>query len=177
MKKNWKLALTALALTAAISGGVVAFAAGTAGSSDDPLVTLSYLNDVFAPSLNDTVDKAVAANESALKKDLDAAIDAWSAKIQGQSGAGGTSSYSVVTLTKGQTLTGQIGCEIMLRVGMAACVASGTPGLIDSTGGTTLANGNVLQINHLYLVSVDTRGVTATADTVKLLVRGSYTIA
>lgn len=50
MKKNWKLALTALVLTAAISGGVAAFAAGTGGSADDPLVTLSYLNDVFAPS-------------------------------------------------------------------------------------------------------------------------------
>ena len=157
MKKNWKLALTALVLTAAISGGVAAFAAGTGGSADDPLVTLSYLNDVFAPSLNDTVDKAVAANEAALKQDLDDAISEWNTKIQG--------------------LTGQVGCEIMLRVGTATCVASGAPGLVDSTGGTTLANGNALVTNHLYLVTVDTRGVTATADTVKLLVRGSYTIA
>ena len=65
----------------------------------------------------------------------------------------------------------------MLRVGTATCVASGAPGLVDSTGGTTLANGNALVTNHLYLVTVATRGVTATADTVKLLVRGSYTIA
>ncbi len=179
MKKNWKLALTALVLTAAISGGVAAFAAGTGGSADDPLVTLSYLNDVFAPSLNDTVDKAVAANEAALKQDLDDAISEWNTKIQGQMGGSGSGSaaYTVVTLSNGQTLTGQVGCEIMLRVGTATCVASGAPGLVDSTGGTTLANGNTLVTNHLYLVTVDTRGVTATADTVKLLVRGSYTIA
>ena len=179
MKKNWKLALTALVLTAAISGGVAAFAAGTGGSADDPLVTLSYLNDVFAPSLNDTVDKAVAANEAALKQDLDDAISDWNTKIQGQMGGSGSGSaaYSVVTLSNGQTLTGQVGCEIMLRVGTATCVASGAPGLVDSTGGITLANGNALVTNHLYLVTVDTRGVTATADTVKLLVRGSYTIA
>ena len=52
----------------------------------------------------------------------------------------GTSSavFQVVTLSSGQTLTGDIGCEVMLRVGTATCVSPSTPGLIDETTAGTL---------------------------------------
>lgn len=64
----------------------------------------------------------------------------------------------------------------MLRVGTAVCVSDSAPGLIDTTEGTTLNHGGALQANHLYMVTIATRGVTATADVVKVLARGSYTI-
>ena len=92
----------------------------------------------------------------------------------GQSGAG--MEFSVVTLSKGQVLTGDIGCEVMLRVGSATCVAASTPGLVDETSGSTLSGGGALAANHLYMMTVENRGVKAGADTVKLLVRGTYTI-
>ena len=40
-----------------------------------------------------------------------------------------------------------------------------------------LAGGAALVQNHLYMMTVEGRGVKATAATTKLLVRGSYTIA
>ena len=83
----------------------------------------------------------------------------------------------MVTLSNGQTLTGQIGCEVMLRVGSAVCVSSSAPGLIDETAASTLNNGGGLVQNHLYMMTIENRGVKATAATTKLLVRGSYTIA
>lgn len=156
-KRNRLLRLAAAAaLCAALM--TTAFAA-EAGSAQDPLVTLSYLNETFMNTIMARVDEKIAARS-------------------GQ-GAGGESAavFTVVTLAGGQTLTGDIGCEVMLRVGTAACVTPSAPGLIDETAGTTLNNGGALVQNHLYMMTIENRAVRATAATTKLLVRGSYTIA
>ena len=176
--KRWKPILATALACALLAAGAAAFAAG---GTDDPLVSLGYLNKVFAPAVYEKVDKAVKDNETALKADLDQAIDTWNKKLQsGQtstpSQGGDSASFQVVTLSRGQTLTGQVGCEVMLRVGTAVCVSDSAPGLIDTTEGTTLNHGGALQANHLYMVTIATRGVTATADVVKVLARGSYTI-
>jgi len=81
-----------------------------------------------------------------------------------------------VDVKKGQTMTMEIGCELMLRVGGGTVKASSGVGLIDMTDGNTLENGQALVTNHLYLVTLDGRGFTATSDA-RLLVRGSYTIS
>lgn len=181
MKFTWKTALAALALVPILGLGAAALAAGTAGTADDPLVTLSYLTQVFAPKVSAEVDQAVAEAQEGLKADLDGAIDRWSADIQdrlstsGGQGEGGAV-FHVVTLSQGETLTGQVGCEIMLRIGEAKCVSSSSPGLIDTTGGSTLDNGGALITNHLYMVTIETRSVQAASGVVKVLVRGEYTV-
>ena len=85
--------------------------------------------------------------------------------------------FVLVTMSSGQTLKGEVGTEVMLRVGTAVCTASSTPGLIDTTSAGTLNNGGALEKNHLYMMTIEDRGVKATASTVKVLVRGSYTVA
>lgn len=182
MKKNWKRVLAAGISAAVVLVGVSAWAAGNAGSSDDPLVTLSYLTQVFAPSLNDKVDEAVKANEEALKEELDAAIDGFREELEENAGEtedelDGPAAFKVVTLSKGQVLTGEVGCEVMLRIGTATCVSSSKPGLIDTTGAGTLNDGAALVTNHLYMITIETRGVKATSDTVKVLARGNYTVS
>lgn len=141
------------------------FPGGGAGSASDPLVTLSYLNDVFLGQIMTKVDQKIAARNSQL--------------LQQSGGAGGMSGveFAVVTLSKGQVLTGDIGCEVMLRVGTASCVSPSNPGLIDETTAASLNNGGALAANHLYMMTIEGRGVKAGSDTTKLLVRGSYTIA
>ena len=114
-----------------------------------------------------------------LETALDGAIDDYSAQMeQALAGSGGTGSanYAVVTLSAGQVLEMDIGCEVMLRVGSASCDSPSSPGLIDSTGGTTLNDGGSLAVNHLYMATIEGRSVTADSDTVKVLVRGGYTI-
>ena len=157
MKKNrWLLRLTALlVLCGALN--VTISAAAEAGSADDPLVTLSYLNETFMDSIMDRVDEKIAQRG-------------------GQTGAA-ASNFNVVTLSSGQTLTGGVGCEVMLRVGSAVCVAPSSPGLIDETTAAALNNGGALAQNHLYMMTIEGRGVQATAATTKLLVRGSYTVS
>lgn len=175
--KRWKPILAAALACALVAVGAAAFAVG---GSDDPLVSAGYLNKVFAPAVYEKVDQAVKDNEAALKAELDKSIAAWDQKLQsgqtGQPSGGDSASFRVVTLSKGQTLTGQVGCEVMLRVGAAVCVSDSAPGLIDTTGGTTLNHGGALQTNHLYMVTIETRGVTAVTDVVKVLARGSYTV-
>ena len=139
-----------------------------AGSSGDPLVTLSYLNDTFLGTIMTQVDQKIAARNSQIAQQMGG---------QGSVGTTASSSFVVVTLSNGQTLKGDIGCEVMLRVGTAVCVASSTPGLVDESAATTLNNGGALVQNHLYLMTIENRGVKATAATTKLLVRGSYTIS
>ena len=155
-KKNRLLRLAAAAaLCAALM--TTAFAA-EAGSAQDPLVTLSYLNETFMNTIMARVDEKIAARG-------------------GQSAGGESAVFTVVTLAGGQTLTGDIGCEVMLRVGTAVCVTPSAPGLIDETAGTTLNNGGALVQYHLYIMTIENRAVRATAATTKLLVRGAYTIA
>ena len=164
MKKNGRLSfiLAIVAVFAALS--VTAFAVEP-GSSKDPLVTLSYLEDVFFGEIMDKVDERIEARNKDIAKE-----------VSGTSASGGGDTFAVVTLTKGQTLTGDIGCEVMLRVGKAVCVAPSAPGLVDETDASTLENGKSLSKNHLYMMTLEDRGVKATSETVKVLVRGAYTI-
>lgn len=161
-KNNWMfravcMTIVSLTLTATIS------VAAEVGSSGDPLVTLSYLNNTYLNTILSKVDEKIAQRNASF------------------AGSGGTSvgtpsTFTLVTMSNGQTLTGGIGCEVMLRVGTAVCTASSMPGLIDTTDASTLNNGGALQKNHVYMMTIENRGVKATAATVKVLVRGSYTV-
>ena len=156
MRKRDRLLRFAAAAALCAALMTTAFAA-EAGSAQDPLVTLSYLNETFMNTIMARVDEKIAA--------------------RGGQGIGGESAavFTVVTLAGGQTLTGDIGCEVMLRVGSAVCVSPASPGLIDETGGTVLNSGGALVQNHMYMMTIEGRGVKA-SSAVKLLVRGSYSI-
>lgn len=149
-----------LAAAAALCGVLMTTAfAAEAGSAQDPLVTLSYLNETFMNTIMARVDEKIAARGGQA------------------SGTSASATFTVVTLSNGQTLTGDIGCEVILRVGSAVCVTPSAPGLIDETTAGTLNNGGALVQNHLYMMTIENRAVRATAATTKLLVRGAYSIA
>ena len=183
-QKKWPLRLLSGGLvTAALVG--VAVAAGQQGSQSDPLVTLSYLQQQALPQVLEDVDEKVAARQSELEDKLSAVADGYAAEVEAAlSGSAGTGSgsqtggavYQVVELSAGQTLTGSAACELLLRSGTATCVSDSSPGLVDMTDGSTLANGGALKANHLYLATIEGRGFTA-QNAVKVLVRGSYTVS
>ena len=159
--KKWKIALAVVCVCFLFT---VAYAAN-AGGQTDPLVTKSYLDGPFMEQVRALVNRTVDARKTELEQ----------AAGQG----GGTTAgnvFTVVTLSQGQVLEGDVGCEVMLRIGTAACGTSDSVGLIDTTSGTVLGNGEALITNHLYMVTISTRTVTATSGTVKVLVRGPYTV-
>ena len=162
--KKWKIALAAACVCFLFT---VAYSANaSAGGSNDPLVTKSYLDGPFLRQVQTLVDQAVDARKAELEQ-----------ATLGQGGGTAVGNvFTVVTLGKGQTLVGDVGCEVMLRIGTATCGTTDSVGLIDTTTGTNLGSGGSLVTNHLYMVTISTRSVTATSNTVKVLARGPYTV-
>lgn len=154
---NRKKIRTTLCALLALAGltAIASTASGGAGSQADPLVTLGYLTETFTGQVMERVDERIVQRNAALSAELGGA-------------------YAAVTLSAGQTLYGEAGCEVLLRSGAASCAAASAPGLVDATAGGTLSGGASLQKNHLYLMT-DSRAVTA-ASGAALLVRGGYMI-
>lgn len=173
-------------ITALLSVATAALLLGASqGTETDPLVTKSYIDNVVAPSILTSLESTLDQRETTLTDTFNAAIAQYKADTEAllaDAGQGTTtepensSVFKVVVLTKGQTLRCSTGAELLLRSGTATVVATSSPGLIDSTWGTTLASGNELLTNHLYLITADNRGLSASTD-VTVMVRGSYTIS
>lgn len=167
MKKSRWLARVAVVLVLSSLLSMTVTVASGVGTDNDPLVTLSYLKETFTKDILKQVDEKIAARNKQIAQ-----------QVGDQTGSGEqvASEFTVVTLSNGQTLIGDIGCEVLLRVGTAACVSPSAPGLIDESNAAVLNNGGALSQNHLYMMTIEGRGVKATANTTKLMVRGSYTI-
>ncbi|MCL2158224.1 MAG: hypothetical protein FWH48_07380 [Oscillospiraceae bacterium] len=129
-------------------------ATAAAGSADDPLVTLSYINKVLKPSLEELISKSNASTSS--------------------------SSYVVLELSKGKKLRVKEGTlELVVRPGGAAVVISedSAQGIADLTTGEELLNGQSLPINHSLLIPRnDGRGIAITSAVAYVMVRGDYEI-
>ncbi len=162
---EWKKRILAFGLTAVLlTSGVTALAA--VGTSDNPLVTLSYLKEGFTKAILSQTQQKIDDAQATYEKKLDEKI----AAAGKQEGSDTTGAYAVVELTAGQTFYPQIGGELMLRAGRATT----TGGMLDTTAGTPVDNGALTE-NHLYMVTVSSQTVKADSN-VTLLVRGGYTI-
>ena len=176
MKHLKRRAIPALLALTLLLGTGAAMASG--GSKTDPLVTLSYLEDTVIPEILDLLyDETRVANKE-LKNDLADQIKEYEKEMESlvSGTVTGSETYTLVTLTGGQTLALDVGCELMLRVGTATVNAATNPALIDVTTGDSINGGASLVKNHLYMATIPDRTLTPTADTVKLLVRGGYTV-
>ena len=188
MKKDKKFRIAAVAAAVMAAGVMTVYAAYD--SSKDPLVSLSYLSDVFKPEVQAELKSELTSSlQSSIKDslkgelktelynqladDYSATIDALQKQIDVLS-----NEYDVVTMTKGQRLTADASCEIVLLSGSASVRCSAeSEGIIDCTDGFILYDGQMVEINHKLLVpdNGDGRGLTALSDA-KLLVKGGYTL-
>ena len=170
--KRWSIRLGAAALSAVLLGTAAALAAG--GDQTDPLVTLSYLNQTALPQIIKQVEDQTADTQRDLERKLAEEV----ARIQAQTGtnAGGSASFAVVSMSQGQVMSLEVGCEILPRIGTVTVKANTSPALIDTSTGAAVGSGTALTANHLYMATIADRTLTASGD-VKLLVRGGYSIA
>ncbi len=151
MKRKWKIGIAVLCAAVVLTAG---FAAAAAGSQDDPLITLSYLKNVFTGQVQTMVDEAVSAGQAQNQASMDAAIQAWDVKVSeavqnamNEQVKVEPASFVTVSMASGKTVTLGAGCEVIARSGEPVCSAN----LIDQTSGTTLKAGEKLTVNHLYL--------------------------
>ena len=88
----------------------------------------------------------------------------------------GELSFKVVNLSKGQTLIGEAGTELVLRMGGAKIIATEKGGIADLTAGYDLGNGEEMPSNHYLVIPVaDGRGIKA-KNSVIVMVKGDYSI-
>lgn len=176
MDKRWTIRFGAAALSAVLLGTVAAFAAG--GDQTDPLVTISYLEQTAIPQIVKQVEEQTAARQKELEQELAAQITQYLAQAGSGAGtnSGGSASFTLVSLSGGQVMSLGVGCEILPRIGTVTVQANTSPALIDASTGAAVNSGAALTANHLYMATIEDRTLTASGD-VKLLVRGSYSIA
>jgi len=162
-----KKILLILGGSAILLGAAVVYA--DPGSSNDPLVSLSYL------------DKRLDELKNQLEKKIDKAIDDNS--NNNDSGTTNSNEFKVVVLSAGQTLIGKGGTEIILRGGTSTSKQPGkavirsnvADGLSDITDGKDLKDGVTVPLNHLLIVPRDGRGVQAINDST-FLIKGDYEV-
>ncbi len=199
--KQWGIWLVCLLTALLMIVGLGAIAAEY-GSQSDPLVTLSYIQQVLLPQAQKDMDsklaEAVKSYDSALSSQtkeletyvdrklrsfaagsvddslVDAIADAVLEKMGGSAQKGAV--WETIQVPAGSTVICSLGVQLVLRQGQASCVAAGSPGLYDLSDGTVLENGGSLAANHLYAVNVQGRGIYA-AQAMTLLISGSYTIS
>jgi hypothetical protein len=175
-----------------ISMLIVGFADGnTPGSTEDPIVTQSYVAKVVE-GLRSYVDStisniyaditklngSISANTEAinsLKAQLDIKTQEISA-LQKQLQNTTAPTYEVILLKKGTTLVSGKGTEIIVRSGKCVGIATNNGGLADATAGKDIKTDEAIELNHLLIASRDDgRGLKALEDSY-MIVRGVYTL-
>ncbi|MBR4942347.1 MAG: hypothetical protein IKZ19_10155 [Clostridia bacterium] len=79
-KKRLLLLIVGAVIVLAVSGGLYAIAGGE-GTETDPLITKSYLEQVFQPSIDKLIDEAVAEAAKTESDKLDALVDDYKKQI------------------------------------------------------------------------------------------------
>ena len=84
-----------------------------------------------------------------------------------------------VDLSNGQTLRGQVGTEVILRLGGATgvnTVGGNNPAMVSLTSANNLSHGANLVANHLYFITIENNGFRATANNTVVFVRGAFEV-
>ena len=94
-------------------------------------------------------------------------------------GGGNAVLFQRVDLRAGQTLRGQIGTEVILRLGNATgvnTVSAGNPAMVSLTSAQNLNDGAALVANHLYFVTIVNNGLRAGSNGATVFVRGPFEV-
>ncbi len=181
--------------SALISTGiaVASIITATEYSAEDPLISKSWVDNIFYPQIVQYVDAKIEEVKALISPSQETeAPDSDGTQVQTtdeiqqntdtapQSTEVANLSYEVVTLTSGQMLTSADGSlEIILRPGGTASVYSEIEGngIADLTSSTELLGGTEIPINAYCLVPRgDGRGIVCTSETAYVMVRGKYEI-
>lgn len=134
--------ITAFILAALLLVGVSSALAASAGSSEDPLVSLSYIQDTYVHKIN----------EQAMSR-IDAALEPVYSRIAVPGGS--TGSFALKNITAGGTVTLSSGGSVILLSGSGTInIKNGT--VICVTDGSTVSTGDSLVRYYRYLAAEDT---------------------
>lgn len=194
--KKWTIWLTC-ALVAVLMVAGLGVIAAEYGSQSDPLVTLSYIEQVLLPQAQKDVDQQVEdsmedfedllnAKNKDIQKYIDkklrsfasgdvdeALVEEIAALIleEGEPSSVSNAPWAVITVPAGATVVCEPGVQVVLRSGQA----SSTAVLVDLSNGEDLTAGKALALNHMYVTDASGEGF-FTAQGCTVLISGGYTV-
>lgn len=194
--KKWTIWLTC-ALVAVLMVAGLGVIAAEYGSQSDPLVTLSYIEQVLLPQAKKDVDQQVedsmedfedllnAKNKDVQKYidkklrsfasgDVDEALVEEIAALileEGEPSSVSNAPWAVITVPAGATVVCEPGVQAVLRSGQASSTAL----LVDLSNGEDLTAGKALALNHMYVTDASGEGF-FTAQGCTVLISGGYTV-
>lgn len=189
MNKITKIA-ACVVLSAVLAFSAICVYAATYSSEDDPLISLSYINEVLLPQIKEMI------NDAALGKDIgdvevtkpvetteEPAVTTEPEEIFPEGTVNTGAKYEVVNLKAGQTLYASVySCEVIVRSGSTKVVSPFTvkweeQGVSDTTDGIEIYNDGAVPTNHTIIIPRDDgRGIVAQSGGAWIMVRGDYII-
>jgi len=159
MKKRFLLITVCLLISALMVSALAA------GGSDDSLVSLSYLTDVFTKSVDQKVEEKLDASDALLSGGTAETASAIS------------KNWAEARLKFQDVLLGTTGTSVMVLAGSAeVSFPFGT--VVDVTTGTAVASGTALAANHRYMVAEDTSALfQITSKTAVVDYQGTYSFS
>ena len=201
MAKLKKYAVSFLLCTL-LCGTTVFATSDSFDSSTDPLVSLSYINEIVIPDLSAQIQEAKNLAQNFAEKADKSALEAANERIKKlekeletiketvasfQTTLNKSTSYEVLHLKYGQkVISKEYSLEIILRTGDVEVISPFTnenggeyvQGIADLTLGEDIKDGTKIEANHLIVVPKggDGRGIIVTGQEAYILVRGAYEI-
>lgn len=160
---------------------IAAVAAG--GSSSDPLLTQSYITDIYIPETVAQADEEIAAGLGKVYDDalneLKAQAELYQARANALAGEGGgyAASFTEQRFKRGDIITLDTGSSGMLMAG-SATISYTSGGVVDMTTAADITSGAAMTAQHRYLAAENTIcQLTVTSDTAVLAPQGFYSVA
>ncbi|KOP66186.1 hypothetical protein AMS62_13735 [Bacillus sp. FJAT-18019] len=171
MKSYWKVSLAALTIGTGIWIGAAfnntATGAGTTpGTTDDPVVTKSYVDQQIQQALNGGGGNSTNPTQP-------------STPSTPEQPSQGADEVKNVALKPGKLLIADAGTEFIVRSGHAVIYTEVASGVADLTDGKDLLNGQAAPKNHLLSFPREGRGIQVkegSQSNLIVMVRGGYTI-
>jgi hypothetical protein len=127
------------------------------GTTDDPLITKSYLDKYVKDMISNTGNNGSSTT----------------------TGTSNNSSISIIQLQPNQTLYAGAGTEFIVRTGKTVAVSNDENGIPDVTAGKDIAAGQAIENNHMLIFPREGRGIKPAPKNTQdifVMVRGAYTI-
>ena len=155
------------AITVGLLLCILAASAAAAGDAGDPLISLSYLTDIFTDSVDRQIEEKLDQSDAQILQGG-----------TGQSSADSTAAFWTESRLKAQdVLLGTTGTSVMLLAGSAQ-LSFPTGTVVDVTTGTAVSSGTALIPNHRYLVAEDTSALfMVTSKTAVVDYQGNYSFS
>ena len=162
-KKSWSAAGVIVAAACSVML-LVGVAFGDNITSTDPLISLSYLENVFKTQLLGEVQETIDDELGSIRTEMTRKINGIRNNTAGQSGASTT--HNTQNISKNSAYSVSSGAEFLLISGSATVEESG---LTDITTGEAVPAGSALVENHLYVAAG--KVILKSEESAKILIR------